>query len=180
MQTPEQQDKERERQRIWRANNRDRINQHIKEWRLANLDRLRAYQAKYRATHREEIRGYQQAYTKRYPDRFKTKMEGRLSKQRGYLMLLLSRGCLECGMSDVRVLQFDHVPERGTKKFKVTADVYKPWKTFLEEVEKCDVVCANCHAIRTYGRLLLDGRMPFREAMRTGGWKPDSKDYADR
>ena len=27
----------------------------------------------------------------------------------------------------------------------------------LAEIEKCDLVCANCHAVRTYERRLADG-----------------------
>jgi len=27
------------------------------------------------------------------------------------------------------------------------------WVALLEEIEKCDVVCANCHRIRTVERL---------------------------
>ncbi len=26
------------------------------------------------------------------------------------------------------------------------------WETVLKEIEKCDIVCSNCHRIRTYNR----------------------------
>ena len=29
------------------------------------------------------------------------------------------------------------------------------WKKLLKEIEKCEVVCANCHAIRTYQRKFM-------------------------
>lgn len=28
----------------------------------------------------------------------------------------------------------------------------RPWRKVLEEIEKCDLVCANCHRVRTVER----------------------------
>jgi len=60
--------------------------------------------------------------------------------------------CVDCGEPDSRVLQFDHV--RGEKRANVTQMVSKgySWETILAEIDKCDVVCANCHAKRTAQR----------------------------
>jgi hypothetical protein len=57
---------------------------------------------------------------------------------------------MDCGEKDVRVLEFDHV--RGKKGFDIGN-----WRCFgmlrlLEEIAKCDVVCANCHLIRGWQR----------------------------
>ena len=60
--------------------------------------------------------------------------------------------CADCrGMFPPYVLDFDHV--RGRKvgniarlKMQTTRSV------LLAEIAKCDVVCANCHRIRTYER----------------------------
>ena len=52
-----------------------------------------------------------------------------------------SHVCVDCGISDWRVIQFDHV--RGAKLFTVSAtlDIAK----LPSEIEKCDPRCANCH-----------------------------------
>lgn len=49
-------------------------------------------------------------------------------------------------------MQFDHV--RGEKAFTIghAVRVVSRIEALLTEIEKCDVVCANCHAIRTHER----------------------------
>jgi hypothetical protein len=48
-------------------------------------------------------------------------------------------------------MDLDHV--RGRKEFKVSEAVQKAYSINVErlhaEIAKCDVVCANCHRIRT-------------------------------
>lgn len=63
-----------------------------------------------------------------------------------------SMGCADCGMTDSRCLQLDHVT--GVKVANVSDMVRsdRAWKAILGEVAKCDVVCANCHSVRTHER----------------------------
>jgi hypothetical protein len=58
--------------------------------------------------------------------------------------------CADCGGKfPPCVLDFDHVPERGPKLFNIgTSDV--SIKRLEAEIAKCDIVCANCHRIRTW------------------------------
>jgi hypothetical protein len=58
--------------------------------------------------------------------------------------------CVDCGESDPVVLEFDHLRD---KKFGVATGMRnKNWELVLAEIEKCDVVCANCHRRRTARR----------------------------
>lgn len=63
-------------------------------------------------------------------------------------------GCIDCGSDYPHfVLEFDHLPE--FKKFGQVSHVlkkYGPDKAW-EEIAKCDVVCSNCHKLRTNARL---------------------------
>ena len=62
----------------------------------------------------------------------------------------LAAGCADCGYkAHPDVLQFDHVPERGTKLFQISTGMGRSWTSILAEIAKCDVVCANCHILRT-------------------------------
>ncbi len=61
---------------------------------------------------------------------------------------LLSHPCVDCGETDIVVLQFDH---QGGKEFNVGTMVSDGarWDRILAEIAKCEVVCANDHARRT-------------------------------
>lgn len=61
-------------------------------------------------------------------------------------------GCVDCGESNHIVLDFDHLRD---KKYNVSRMIHDgfSWKAILKEIQKCEVVCANCHRIRTYLRL---------------------------
>lgn len=65
------------------------------------------------------------------------------------LSYLEAHPCVDCGESNPVVLEFDHV--RGEKKWAVSRIVHVPhkWETIKEEIDKCDVRCANCHRLRT-------------------------------
>ncbi len=64
----------------------------------------------------------------------------------------LERGCADCGYREhACALDFDHLP--GEPKVFTLAYGYKyPWSMVLLEIAKCEVVCANCHRVRTAGR----------------------------
>jgi hypothetical protein len=65
----------------------------------------------------------------------------------------LEQGCADCGYNAHHAaLEFDHV--RGTKAHKVSKS--KSIAQAIREIEKCEVVCATCHAIRTFERLERD------------------------
>lgn len=55
--------------------------------------------------------------------------------------------CVDCGESDPRVLEFDHV--KGKKKFNLGGCRSYAWKTVQKEITKCQVRCANCHRRKT-------------------------------
>lgn len=64
----------------------------------------------------------------------------------------LEHGCADCGYSAHHAaLDFDHRP--GTTKVRdIKSGQQLGWQALMDEVAKCDVVCANCHRIRTYER----------------------------
>jgi predicted HNH restriction endonuclease len=48
-------------------------------------------------------------------------------------------------------MQWDHLP--GVEKLASVAELYGYSRDrVLAEIAKCELVCANCHAVRTYRR----------------------------
>ena len=77
----------------------------------------------------------------------------KLNKQKLYGHLL-GKVCVECGISDIRVLEFDHLPG-NTKVSEISSMMSNGncWETIKKEIEKCEIVCCNCHRIRSISRL---------------------------
>lgn len=99
--------------------------------------------------------------TKTSDERRETKLTcNRRSRDRKYVerrawidKLKMERGCLDCGFNKhSAALQFDHRnPEE--KEFNIASGWAFGRERIQGEIDKCDVRCANCHAIRTAGQL---------------------------
>lgn len=66
-----------------------------------------------------------------------------------------NKPCTDCGVPyPYYVMEWDHLP--GTTKEANLSRLLQTnsKKRFLEEIKKCELVCANCHKIRTYMRLI--------------------------
>lgn len=64
-----------------------------------------------------------------------------------------NRPCADCGnLYHFCVMDFDHRPDE--EKIREVSDLknFSSETKLREEIAKCDVVCANCHRIRTYKR----------------------------
>ena len=64
--------------------------------------------------------------------------------------------CMDCGVTywgKPYVYDFDH-REGGKKELMISKVGQHGWEALKREVAKCDIVCANCHRIRTHQRKL--------------------------
>lgn len=50
------------------------------------------------------------------------------------------------------IMEFDHVPELGTKKLTISRTASYSKEDIIKELKKCDLVCRNCHKERTNER----------------------------
>jgi len=102
---------------------------------------------------------YHRLYYQRNKSRFIAKNRRNKNRQRKRLRNILlevkQRPCQDCGgIFHPWVMEFDH--REGMKKEAAVANLVSKGCTdarLLEEIEKCDVVCANCHRMRTYRRM---------------------------
>jgi hypothetical protein len=63
----------------------------------------------------------------------------------------VKKGCIDCGYNEHAVaLHFDH-RDLSEKEGGIAVLVGKsPIKKLFAEIRKCDIRCANCHAVKTY------------------------------
>lgn len=119
-----------------------------------NLDQFNkkadGLQSKCRACQREWYGNYYQSSPKE-KDRLSKKKARQIHENRQLLKKLKNVPCMDCGQSYPSfVMDFDH-RDPSKKKFSVGSAVRDhTLDAIMKEIEKCDVVCANCHRIRTY------------------------------
>ena len=75
--------------------------------------------------------------------------------QRDFVNSLKNQPCVDCGKKyPPYVMDFDH-RDKNLKRGNIgslVSQAYFNKKKLLEEISKCDLVCANCHRIRTHKR----------------------------
>ena len=62
---------------------------------------------------------------------------------------LRTHPCVDCGETDIVVLDFDHRDASSKEHNVMVLALHKGWSRVLAEIAKCDVRCANCHRQRT-------------------------------
>lgn len=87
--------------------------------------------------------------------------------------------CADCGRKfHYCVMDFDH-REGETKLFEIAHAYRTKGRIQIEqEMAKCDVVCANCHRIRTHGRAGHPGNPKSLAAKKRRGLTPHQVDQA--
>ena len=117
----------------------------------SNAVRLRAWR------HKNPEKAH--AIQKRYWDKNKVKVSAWLKKARLrkaretkiWIDALKVNPCVDCdGHFPPECMDFDHV--RGHKEFNVGNGKLMSQEKLQREIDKCDLVCSNCHRVRTRAR----------------------------
>lgn len=92
-------------------------------------------------------------YNSHRSDRVRYQTEKARSKRNFVDSVKLTAGCIECGFNEAPIaLDLDHVRGVKTKAVSAICDSGS-WQALQDEIEKCDVRCANHHRIRTGERI---------------------------
>ena len=104
-----------------------------------------------RSCHAAYGRAHYQANRQRYIDQALARKERVARERQGLIVAFLrEHPCSDCGESDPLVLEFDHLAD---KRFTIGDGITaRSWQAILDEIAKCEVVCANCHRRRTATR----------------------------
>ncbi|HEY6540341.1 MAG TPA: hypothetical protein VIZ18_05360, partial [Ktedonobacteraceae bacterium] len=60
--------------------------------------------------------------------------------------------CVDCGETDIRLLEFDHVRSHKAANISRLLTQGRNWSIIEAEIAKCEIRCANCHRKRTSER----------------------------
>ena len=91
-------------------------------------------------------------------DKEKQKAQQRASAKKRYWLnkeacdkIKLEAGCCECGYNtNAYALDFDHI-NPAEKEFNISKRLQQYcWEKLKKEIDKCRVMCANCHRIHSY------------------------------
>lgn len=102
-----------------------------------------------RARHREYMRTVW--YPKNAAKQVRTVKTTR-ERLKADVIVLKNKPCLDCGIKyPSYVMDFDHVSDNKIRSISQLANQGARNK-LLVEIRKCELVCANCHRVRTYMR----------------------------
>ncbi len=120
-----------------------------------NGPRAGKYYEKCKLCFKERGRDYYHLNRERQLVLVKARTQKYLDQRRQLLAELKNKACKDCGkFYPPWVMDFDH--KDGETKLGNIAHMFLKgmWRTekVLAEIKKCDLVCSNCHRMRTYGR----------------------------
>jgi len=108
-----------------------------------------------RDCNRESSRRYYRRNREHHIAVIRARTDAQKAKAIAFIAAYLSvHPCVDCGVSDLRVLDFDHRP--GTDKRDGVMQLVRngfSLGVISTEIDKCDVRCRNCHAVVTYERM---------------------------
>jgi hypothetical protein len=140
--------------RAYRKEHREQRNEYNRDWGKANPQKVLASREKHREKKCESARSNWQKQMARPGFREHRRLENsrRLRRHGEVLARIKDVPCVDCGgRFHHSQMEFDHRPGT-TKELSIGRMKKAPIQRLLAEIEKCDIVCANCHALRTWQR----------------------------
>lgn len=74
----------------------------------------------------------------------------RRDKRKDMLVEKFGDKCHDCGGTFHKCMYDFHHKNPLEKKFEIAPALDRNWNTILEEVDKCVMLCSNCHRLRHY------------------------------
>lgn len=110
-----------------------------------NPEQKKAYQKKYHAKWYEDNK---ESRKKQIKDRLKK------LKQK-FRELKSTKSCEKCGESESFALDFHHVTINKRNNLSKMVHDGLGWESLVEEMEKCIILCSNCHRIEHHDNKFL-------------------------
>jgi hypothetical protein len=114
-----------------------------------DAEKRREYQRRWRLKNREKIKEYQNEWydnqSPKYREKLTEKKRNERREKKQKLREHLGGKCVGCGTT--HNLHFDHI-DRSQKIFNISSNIEKPYEVLLSEVEKCQLLCKECHIVK--------------------------------
>ncbi|HKS69046.1 MAG TPA: hypothetical protein VJQ45_01400 [Ktedonobacterales bacterium] len=100
----------------------------------------------------EYVRQHYQTHRAKYIEKARLRNAGVSRTTTAFVVeYLRHHPCVDCGESDIVVLEFDHLRDKFLEVSALCVGGYS-LEAVKREIDKCEVVCANCHRRRTAKR----------------------------
>ncbi len=117
--------------RKWYQKNKEKKQEQNREWYRKNKEKRT-----------EQIKGYHlENIERRYLCRTERKRKMKIE-----CIEYLGGKCVVCGATER--LEFDHIKREG-KKYEISAKLSYKFDNLKEELDKCQLLCYDCHKIKT-------------------------------
>jgi ATP-dependent Lon protease len=126
-----------EKNKLYQKQNYKKIKNYQKQYREDNLENLSKQRKDYYENNKQSIAKRQKEY---------------YLKNKEKIDAIKKQPCMDCkNIFPTICMDFDHV--RGKKLYNIANMKSQSWELVEAEIKKCDVICSNCHRIRTHERL---------------------------
>ena len=123
-----------------------------KIYQKENADKIKNYQKQYQEDNTENISKKRKGYYQNNKENISKKQKEYYLKNKAKIDEIKKQPCADCKNTFPTVcMDFDHV--RGRKLYNISNMKSQKWELVEAEIKKCDVICSNCHRIRTHNRL---------------------------
>lgn len=140
-------------QQKWKKANKEKVAEIQRNWCKANPEKASARSKRWREKNRDKVNALKRAWSKttKAKESFKKSAKRQAELKRPFFNELKNKPCLDCKNSfPPECMDFDHV--RGEKVANPGNMFTWSQESILAEIAKCDLVCSNCHRIRTFKR----------------------------
>ncbi len=135
----------------YRSNNEAKEKARCKRYRELNPEKVKESRERYIENNPEKVKERRKKWAQTNKDLVNKYSKNHKDVRREFLDLIkLEEGCQLCGYNEhPRALQFDHINPQD-KEFTISALYTCAMSRLLSELDKCRVLCANCHSIHSW------------------------------
>lgn len=160
-------DKRKDTQRKWREKNREKLKAYYNtkygaeykrklresspEQRRKEREARKKHYEQNKETEQKKAREYMREYYKQNKKEMNQKNKVKYQKRKEWFVSYLStKKCAHCGLADIECFELHHKTPKGRVNGRrvdpaITTMLCHSEKRLMAEIEKCIVLCANCH-----------------------------------